>query len=171
MSLRHAFAAVTLALLAASPAMASILSATGQTLKSKPSNAEYLRVTAVQEQLNTTMRDINGETVATGSIESQAPVVGERPYVIQIDGSGGSMPGNIGELVLTPGDMRDAGRISIDNGSNGRERLGRRGRHDDRNRRNDPYAAPEPSTWMLLGTGLAMLGIYAALRRRTATQR
>jgi hypothetical protein len=43
-------------------------------------------------------------------------------------------------------------------------RGGNHGRHGD------PHAAPEPSTWMLLGTGLAMLGGYVMIRRRAAME-
>lgn len=169
---RFALAAVMLPLLAVAPASASILSAASQTVGARSSNADYLRVTVVQDELNATMRDMNDESVVAGSIDAQAPSVGEGAYVLQKEGTGGEPHNNpkLGGLVVTPGDAREDGRMSIS--STGSSVRGTRPGHfdNDRDRHNDPHATPEPSTWVLLGTGLATLGGYTMLRRRLVTQ-
>jgi hypothetical protein len=156
-----------LSLLAAVPAAASILSATGQPMKSP--NTDYLRVTTVQDELNATMRDMNDASVATGAIGAQAPAISDGAFVLQKEGDGGgtgmfSKPGSL----YVPGDSYEGGRISI-NTRDGSTHT----RHTDNNRgggNDDPHAAPEPSTWMLLATGLAMVGGYAALRRKSVIE-
>lgn len=173
---RFALAAVVLALLAAAPASASILSATSQTVGTRSSNADYLRVTVVQDELNATMRDMNDASVATGTIDAQAPSVSEGAYVLQKEGTGGDPRDNpkLGGLVVSPDDAREGGRLSVT--STGSSVHGTRHggfdntRGTNRDRRNDPHATPEPSTWVLLGTGLAMLGGYTMLRRRMAIE-
>ena len=159
-----ALAAVMLPLLLAVPASASILSATGQPM-GKSSNADYLRVTTVQDELNTTMREMNSASVANGALSAQAPAIGEGAYVLQKEGDGGKPMsfGKPGDLFV-PGDSHESGRIAIGSMDGSTHT-----RHQDSNRENhrdDPHAAPEPSTWMLLATGLAMLGGYTVLRRR-----
>jgi len=170
---RYALAAVMLPLLAAIPASASILSATGQSVGTRSPNADYLRVTTVQNELNTTMREMNDESVATGGIDAEAPAVEGGAYVLQKDGTGGN-PGINPKLenLFSPGDAHEGGRMSVN--TNGGSVHTRPSRFDgnnngggNRDRRNDPHAAPEPSTWMLLGTGLAMMGGYVVIRRRT----
>jgi hypothetical protein len=162
-----------LPLLAAIPASASILSATGQAVGTRPSNADYLRVNVVQDELNTTMRNMNDESLANGSISAQAPSVSEGAYVLQKEGTGGDARINpkLGGLVISAGDDHEAGRVPISITGSGSDHGIRTHPYDsNRDHRNDPHAAPEPSTWMLLGTGLAMLGGYATLRRRLAVE-
>jgi hypothetical protein len=158
-------------LLAALPASASIFSATSQAVGTKSSNADYLRVTTVQDELNATMRDMNDESVAHGAISAQAPAMGEGAYVLQKEGTGGDKPQGFSKMgdALVPGDAHETGRVAVSStggSSHTRHFDNNRGTHGDRG--GDPHAAPEPSTWMLLATGLAMLGGYTMLRRRTA---
>jgi hypothetical protein len=165
-----------LPLLAAIPASASILSATGQSVGTRSPNSEYLRVTTVQSELNTTMREMNDEVAAVAGVDAEAPAVEGGAYVLQKDGTGGNSGTNTKfENVFTPGDSHESGRISI-NTRDGSVHT-RPSRFDGNNRggggrdhRNDPHAAPEPSTWMLLGTGLAMIGGYVMIRRRAALE-
>jgi hypothetical protein len=164
-----------LPLLAALPASASILSASSQAVSTRSSNADYLRVTVIQDQLNATMRDMNDESVAAGSTSSAAPSVGEGAFVLEKEGEGDGGPRGypeIGGLVISPGDDREAGRIAVPvtRGSGPSTHARRFDNERGGNRQNDPHAAPEPSTWMLLGTGLAMLGGYTMLRRRLAME-
>ncbi len=157
-------------LLAAVPASASILSATSQTVGTRSSNAEYLRVGAVQDELNTTMREINDGAAATGGVTAAAPAVSEGAYVLQKDGTGGR-PGINPKLdnLFSPDDSREGGRLSV-TATHGPRGHFDNNRGGNRDHRNDPHAAPEPSTWLLLGTGLAMLGGYAMIRRRAAIE-
>lgn len=169
MSSRYALAAVML-LAAAAPASASILSATSQTVGARSSNAEYLRVNVVQDELNATMRDINDDATATGGVTASAPVVEGGAYVLQKDGPGGR-PGINPKLnhLYSPDDTHEGGRLSV-TATHGPRGHFDNNRGGNRDHRNDPHAAPEPSTWLLLGTGLAMLGGYTMIRRRAAVE-
>jgi hypothetical protein len=157
-----------LSLLAAVPASASILSATGQTMGSRSPNADYLRVSTVQDELNTTMREMNDEAAANGAISAQAPASGGGAYVLQKEGDGGTPMSFSKPELFVPGDSHESGRIAI-----GSKDGSTHTRHLDNNHdthRDDPHAAPEPSTWMLLATGLVMVGGYTMLRRRATLE-
>jgi hypothetical protein len=155
-----------LTLLVAVPASASILSATGQTMGTRSPSADYLRVTTVQDELNTTMREMNDGAAAHGAISAQAPTSGGGAYVLQKEGDGGTPMSFSKPELFVPGDSHESGRIAI--GSNDGSAHTRHLDNNHDTHRNDPHAAPEPSTWMLLATGLVMLGGYTVLRRRAA---
>lgn len=174
MKSRHALAAVMIPLLAAVPASASILSATGQSLGTRSPNADYLRVTTVQSELNTTMREMNDASAARGGIIADAPVVDGPARLVEKDGTGGN-PGVNPKLedIFTPGDAYEGGRMSANTrGGSVHTRPSKFNdtRGGNRDRHTDPHAAPEPSTWMLLGTGLAMIGGYVMIRRRATME-
>ena len=163
--------AAVLSILAVSNAHASILSASSQAVR-EPSTetAGHWNAATLQQNLNASLRDAADATAPSGSLSLN------RPSIV-----GGGLLVNTGEsgAMFTPftetGSSSDlfemrAEPIGISTGwssksspvvSGGYETYGRR----DRN----PYATPEPSTWMLLATGLLVLGAYAGLRRRQAS--
>jgi hypothetical protein len=179
MSARHALAAVVIIGLAA-PASATVLSASNQVVGTKSSKADYLRVTQVQAELDATMKDVNDAAVANGALSSAAPSTEGPGYILQKEGEGGRHREDGDEWsVVNPGDAHDTGRLSLPVSSrgqmpgtadrhrgNGGNRRGGGGRHGG-----GAHAAPEPSTWLLLGVGLALIGGYALLRRREALAR
>jgi PEP-CTERM motif len=166
--------AAVLSILAISNAHASILSASSQAVR-EPSTetAGHWNAATLQQNLNASLRDAADATAPSGSLSLN------RPSIV-----GGGLLVNTGEsgAMFTPftetGSSSDlfemrAEPIGISTGwssngpsspvvvTGGYETYGRR----DRN----PYATPEPSTWMLLATGLLVLGAYAGLRRRQAS--
>lgn len=184
MNARHALVAVIIAAVAASPAGATVLSASNQAVGTKSSKADYLRVTEVQKDLNSTMEQVNGAAVANGPLSASAPATGQAGYILQKEGDGGkSYPdyepfvdpamddGLQGGTLSMPGRGQTPGTYSSDT-----RRIIQNDRHNggsgggSHRKGGNPHAAPEPSTWMLLGLGLAMFGGYATLRRRTALQ-
>jgi PEP-CTERM motif len=173
MKARYPLAAAMITLMAAVPASATVLSATNQAVGTKSSKADYLRVTVVQDELNMTMKEMNEASTQAGGVASPAPSVAEGGYNIlekEGDGGGNRPGGDIGGFVFGGTDGREGGRLSIPNGGGRGTRdvtgtdLGNRG---GRGRRGGNHATPEPSTWMLLGAGLALFGGYATLRRRS----
>ncbi|HEX6791713.1 MAG TPA: PEP-CTERM sorting domain-containing protein [Candidatus Krumholzibacteria bacterium] len=184
MNARHALVAVIIAAVAASPAGATVLSASNQAVGTKSSKADYLRVTEVQKGLNSTMEEINDAAVANGPLSASAPATGQAGYILQKEGEGGKSYDSSDPFVTDPmDDGLQNGRLSAPAVGRGQtpgtftdtRKIVQNGRHGGGggggNRRGgDPHAAPEPSTWMLLGLGLAMFGGYATLRRRTALQ-
>jgi hypothetical protein len=166
-----------LSVIAASPASATVLSASNQAVGTKSSKADYLKVTTVQSELNATMAEVNDAAVANGSVSAPAPATGGPGFVLQKDGQGGGEPREPGDpwQVITPDDGRVSGRLAVPVSSRGTragtyndQRDGRRGGGGGGGggRRGGAHANPEPSTWMLLGAGLALMGGYAVLRRR-----
>jgi hypothetical protein len=187
MKARYSLAAVVVSVLAAFPVSASVLSASGQTVGTRTNNrADYLRVTQVQDELNASTRSLTDEVVATGALSTPAPVGGsEAAYVLQREGNGHdtSRP-DVSSLVGDPSGGRDTDRLSLHGAqgahsgstigtfgstNNGNHRGGNNGkRHGEHGRHGGAQPSPEPSTWMLLGVGLAFVGGYAMLRRRQA---
>ena len=179
MNARHALAAVTLIMIGAAPASATVLSASSQAVGTKSSKADYLKVTTVQTELNATIKDINDATVTNGSIEAAAPANDGPGFILEKDGTGGgSHPTGDPWSVITPNDGRVAGQMpgvrsvrgghqpdSFNDQNGGRRGGGGGGRHGG-----GAHGAPEPSTWMLLGAGLALMGGYATLRRRAVIE-
>ncbi len=185
MNARHALAAFVITAFAASQASATVLSASGQAVGTKSSKADYLQVTQVQKELNATMKDVNDAAVASGPLSAPAPSTGEAGFVLQEkEGNGGKSYGDKYPTVLPNDDGLDADRLmvppSVRGGQNpgtysdnrrsmGNRRGGGGGGGGGGNKHGGgAHAAPEPSTWMLLGVGLALFGGYATLRRRVA---
>jgi hypothetical protein len=184
MKTRLPFATMTLALLVAGPASASIISASSQALKSRGAErADYLDVTTAQNELNSSLHGMTDAVVpadlSAGSLQSNAT----GGFVIQSPSTSGGLDANSVGRFSPQGGQRfggNSGGYSFnsrgarwapgpgDKGKKGGNNVG--GDHRRRRGSNSgPQAAPEPSTWMLLATGLLMLGGYAILRRRTAT--
>lgn len=180
MNARHALAAVLISALAASPAAATVLSASGQAVGTKSSKADYLRVTEVQKELNATMEDMSDAAVASGPLAASAPSSDGPGYILQKEGEGGRHRDDGEPFTQSYDDGLDDGRLagpvttrgqSPGNYSDNRRTMensrrgGGNGRHGG-----GAHAAPEPSTWMLLGVGLALFGGYATLRRRAVVE-
>ncbi len=185
-------ALVVFALLTASESRASILSASSQAVREPSSEtAGFWTATTLQQDLNASLREAAESSAPAGPLAStREPIAGGglmvngssyTPFsgsqalddLFQIDNGSGA---------ITRGAWDPNGPVIAGNGNHG----GGRGRDNDRDRgrgrdrdrdrdrdrkdrdRDNPYATPEPSTWMLLGSGLLILGAYAGLRRREA---
>jgi hypothetical protein len=183
MNARFALAAIMITAFVASQASATVLSASGQAVGTKASKADYLRVTHVQAELNTTMKDINDAAVASSPLSAPAPSTGQSGFLLQErEGEGGKNYGDPTPPGIPHDDGLDDGRLMVpgsirggqDPGtySDNRRSMGnRRGGGGGGNKHGGgAHAAPEPSTWMLLGVGLALFGGYATMRRRMALE-
>jgi len=176
MNARHALAAVTVIAIGASPVSATVLSASNQAVGTKSSKADYLKVTTVQSELNATLKDVNDATVTNGSIEAAAPANDGPGLILQKDGTGGGThPRGDPWSIVVPNDGRVPGQMPGVRSTRGGhqpdafsdQRGGRRGGGGGGGRHGGgAHGTPEPSTWMLLGAGLALMGGYATLRRR-----
>lgn len=197
MDARYLIAAVIVSLGVSTSASASVLSASSQAAQPRPAERmDYLDVTAVQNDLNASFQHLADESAASGSLSSPPPRIGTTGgYFVGVGGGGGiaSEPARPGADVSYPaGGGVSAGDVFADHngqgiswlpitagggreGALGPNRGGNRGggNRGGGNRggghRGGAHAAPEPSTWMLLGAGLAMLGGYSLVRRRQTT--
>jgi molybdopterin/thiamine biosynthesis adenylyltransferase len=84
MNARIALAAVIICAVAASPAAATVLSASSHAVGTKPSKADYLRVTEVQKELDATLADVNDAAVAAGVPLVHAGVLGFRGQIMTV---------------------------------------------------------------------------------------
>jgi hypothetical protein len=138
----------------------------------------------VQQDLNVSMGDASAAAASAGPLAARTPVstggliVGGTSHVTYTPFSESPALEGLFEMndgtnaisrdswnpggSLITGGLRDGGRPGHDLDQD----LGR-GRWQDRDRQN-PYATPEPSTWILIGSGLLLIGAYAGLRRRHA---
>jgi hypothetical protein len=194
MNARYPLAVASIILLFSTPALASILSASSQTVQARPAERmDYLDVTAVQGELNVTFGEMADASASSGSLTATAPsVAGEGGFLIASAGNARVSNGSAGGIggVFGGRGGRDAtwssggGRGGRDGGHWGSNRGGNRGGRGGRggnrggghggwnrgggggNRGGGVHGAPEPSTWMLLGAGLAVFGGYVMIRRR-----
>jgi hypothetical protein len=184
MNARLALAAVLVSSIAASPAAATVLSASSQAVGTKSSKASYLRVTEVQKELNATMAEVNDAAVASGPLSAPAPASGEAGFILQKEGEGGKNYSDDPFVAQANDDGLDHGKVTVPLTPRGRiTNIDTDSRHHNGNRRGGgggggqgkhgggAHASPEPSTWMLLGSGLALFGIHMTLRRRNAMAR
>ena len=184
MDARYIIAAVIVSLGVSTSASASVLSASSQAAQPRPADRmDYLDVTAVQNDLNASFRHLADESAASGSLSSPPPRVGATGGYFVGEGGGGGIASEpsppSADVSFPAGGGVSAGDVFADHtrqginwlpisagggreGALGPNRGGTRGG----GRRGGAHAAPEPSTWMLLGAGLAMLGGYALVRRR-----
>jgi hypothetical protein len=219
MKARVTISAAAVALLFASQASASVISASSQTARSKPADqVDYMSVTSMQTDLNMSMREA-ADASAPAALGSRAPSTASGGFLLSTDAQAGDMSGRAIENLFSPDRDKGASDLAggvagpgtvIANGSNGGGRGGnhgggynggrwgndgRRGGGNDNDKKGGNVgthgghkkdggwkghkggghhgggggvqAAPEPSTWLLLGAGLTMVGLYEVVRRRS----
>jgi hypothetical protein len=170
-----------------------VISASSQTARSKPADrVDYLSVTSLQTEMNTTLRQATDASAPTALGLRSAPSTASGGYLLNTDpgrssfqangfasdnlfgSDAGIRTGGVSFDGMGPGTIIANGSSSHGGKSNGHgNKKGPRGdrRRDwrrDRDKKDGVHAAPEPSTWLLLGAGLAMVGFYEFVRRRNA---
>jgi hypothetical protein len=166
-------------LIAASGAHASILSASSQAVP-EPSmkSAGYWNAATLQQGLNASLREATDATAPGGSLVSIRPSIAGGGLLVN-GGTSGAVFAPFGESAAQDGLFEmgnESGSLTTGSwspsgiGHGGIEANGGHWGGGDwrRDRGGNPYATPEPATWMLLGSGLLFLGAYARLRRRYA---
>lgn len=178
------FAVIAVTLVIGSESRASILSASSEAVR-EPSakSVEYWNATTLQQDLNSTLRDAAEASAPAGPLASTRAPVTSGGFMVNDGGSSGAAYTPFGGSAaldglfdvqhgpgaLVSGSWSPNGPVVAGNhGHGGRRGRGRDRGWDDKRDRDNPYATPEPSTWVLIGSGLLMLGAYAGLRRRDA---
>lgn len=168
------------ALIFASPTSASVISASSQTARSKTADrVDHLSVTTIQNDLNASMHAASVAAVPTALAAQSAPATSGGFLLATDPGSAsgfqdrgdnstewllaGGAVGTLLVLAMALGDedsggapVGDASRVTWDPGRGGGGGGG------------GVHATPEPSTWLLLGAGLVMVGALEAIRRNAA---
>jgi hypothetical protein len=168
-------------LLFASNAGASILSASSQAVREPSTGTAGLRdATTIQHDLNTSLRDaatsVPNVPLAPSpraSAGSGGLIIGETDPVVGSTTTSVYQPFNdtaaqdglfnsheeVGSIHWDPAGTR-GGQTGGELGGGG---IGRRDR-------GNPHATPEPATWLLIVSGLLLVGSYARLRNRFSTE-
>jgi hypothetical protein len=196
MKARIVLALCAATLMVASQASASVISASSQTARSKPADqVDYLDVTNIQNDLNASLRAAAGASAPAALAPRSAPSttfngfllgtssndVGYDPSEYLFDPDSEKQPEGMSLDAMGPGDVLAAGARGGPPGGGppgggppgggppggGPPGGGPPGGGPPGG---GVHAAPEPSTWLLLGTGLAMIGAYMMLRRRNAIE-
>ena len=191
MKSRFALTATIVALFFASQASASVISASSQTARTKAADrVDYLSVTTIQNGLNASLREAADASAPTALAGPSAPSSSGGFLLTTEPGSAssyGSPGGSAMEHLFNPDSERGVSAISrgvapgtivAGNSGNGHgNRHGDKIRDADKDKDKDKgkkdgkggggvHATPEPSTWLLLGAGLTMVGLYEVIRRR-----
>ncbi|HEX5131032.1 MAG TPA: PEP-CTERM sorting domain-containing protein [Candidatus Krumholzibacteria bacterium] len=183
---RYMFAVSAIALLLAAPATASVISASSQTARAKPADkVDYLTVTTLQNDMNASMRGVADANAPSALGTASVPSSTSGGFLIGVGGSsvgtGGITGGGI-EPIL--GSNSNKGGVGNNDGHHNDWSFGRGqgnnngGKDKDKDKDDEEWhhggggangvqAAPEPSTWLLLGTGLALAGAFTLLRRNS----
>jgi uncharacterized membrane protein YgcG len=198
MKVRYTLAACAAIVLFASPASSSIISASSQTARAKPAErVDYLSVTSLQNDLNASLRSAaENAAPSAGATSPSAPSSVSGGLMINAGATSSSAqyqsygsnameylfdPNSEKEIYAMPKDATGDGLVlasNSNNGNNGKNgnhgNNGRRGGHRQGGKNNGGggggvHAAPEPSTWLLLGVGMLMIGAWGMSRRRAAT--
>ena len=168
-------------LLAASEAGASILSASSQAVREPSAASANWNASTLQHDLNATLEQAAKAAAPVGPVAS-SPAPASGGLMVNSGATGPSFSPFIespalDDLFSIPNDQHTIG-IARDSWTIGKPDIANQGngngkgpkdpdKEKDRDRKRDnPYATPEPSTWMLIGSGLVMLGGYAVVRRR-----
>lgn len=182
MKARYTLAALLLTAIATTQASASVLSASNPTGRVRD-RVDYMNVTTVQNELNTSLKEMTDATAAPGPMSSSGPAFGSTGGFLvdsNLDATENGLDIGTGAIGVSGGiggqwSLGSGTGASLFGGSNGgnhgNSNGGGSGRGGNRgggggDRKGGAQAAPEPSTWMLLGTGLVMIGLYAGMRRR-----
>jgi hypothetical protein len=196
MKTRIVVSVLGMTLIAASQVSASIISASSEYRRAEQSaRVAEVDAVSVQNDINAELRGV-GDEGAVGTLSGvRAPRTTTGGFMITSGGrsaaayvgsghdpmdgvlgsnGGNASPGLGGGSVadLSPGRGgrhgrdRDDKKSFKDKGKKGDKGRGRHGGGD----RNGVQVAPEPSTWLLLATGLGLMGAYGVMRRRQAVR-
>jgi hypothetical protein len=161
----HIFAVLAVTLAIGSESNASILSASSQAVREPSAKAvESWNATALQQDLNASLRDAAEATTLAGPLASKrAPIAGG--FMVNDGAASRATYVPFGETAA----LNDLFRIERNPGTKLDGLFDTGGPVTAGHDRGSPYATPEPSTSVLLVSGLLLLGAYGSLRRRGAT--
>jgi PEP-CTERM motif len=185
MNARHSLVIFATLALASTQASASVLSASSLAVRSMSTgHAGYLDVNTMQTNLNASLNRAVDETPASASLTGRDPALSAGGgFYVQSTGAGvqaalsTSYGGTLSNFSSSSGDiLAGVFRGGLDNGirnggfggtlGHGRSWGTGSGAFGRGSGRAGVAAAPEPSTWLLLGAGIGMLSLFAGLKRR-----